>query len=257
MHNEFNSLNLECRQYNAVATEHIHEYHQFVLPCHGSMEICIDGCSSVIDRNLGVFIPSGAKHEFFCSDNGNFVVLDISNHQSIGFCHESDVFCHLNDQKFFRINEKIGHLVSYAASKSTNGDRSLISNAWATLIISELADRVACQPSMKARSLRKALVYISLNFSNKITVALVAREAGVSERSLHALFTDHLDTTPHAYIIAKRIEYAMLLLRTTQKSIQDIAFLSGHADQSALSRSMQKCHGVTPALYRQLTRQGG
>ncbi|WP_082172973.1 helix-turn-helix domain-containing protein [Methylobacterium platani] len=255
MNTDFDGLSVECRRYDASVAEHRHDYHQIVLSNCGKMEIEIEGCSGMIDQGQGAFIASSDRHEFCCVDGGMFLVLDISDGQSIGLCHDPDAFGHLTDRKFFRVDDKIRHLASYASAKTMNKDQSLARKAWATLIISELVDFSKSQLSMKARSIHRALEYIDANFSRKIAVSAIAKETGVSERSLHSLFVDHLNTTPHSYIVAKRIEYAMLLLKTTQKTAPEIASLSGYADQSALSRSMQKHHGVTPAQYRQLTRR--
>lgn len=257
MYGSLGSFNLECRRYEASITEHKHSYHQIVLPNSGKMEIEIAGCSGIVDQTQGAFIASSARHKFRCLDDGAFLVLDIFDIKLIGPFYDSGTFEYLNSHKFFCTDDKIRHLLKYASSKNMKAYQPFIHRAWATLIMTELFEAANYQLSPKIEPIHKAMEYIRSNLSKKITLLSVAKEAGVSERSLHSIFVDNLGTTPYSYIVARRIEHAMFLLQTTQKSVSEIASLSGYIDHSALSRSMQKRHGITPAQFRQSTQRKG
>jgi AraC family transcriptional regulator len=56
--------------------------------------------------------------------------------------------------------------------------------------------------------------------------------------------------SPHQYVLARRIERAKELLRTTELPIIDVALSAGFSSQSHLSHWMLRHTGVSPAVYR-------
>lgn len=81
-------------------------------------------------------------------------------------------------------------------------------------------------------------------------MAEIAAASGVAERRLNALFLARLDSTPYDELMRLRLDFARALLRSTALPIAEIAAMSGHADQSALTRRMRAVLGVTPAALR-------
>ena len=223
---------LECRRYDTVKVEHRHDFHQVVLPFKGTMEIEIDGSAGFVDRCQGAFVAADRKHEFISIDASEFIVLDINSSNLFGINCGHDVFQYLDSKKFFPITRQIECLSGYAAIRKTYLDQEVASTAWATLLISEIIEPIACSHSRNIIALNIATSFINANFSDRLTVELIAKKSGVSVRKLHALFSENLEITPHAYIIKKRLERAMLLLRASDKSLQEIAYLTGHADHT-------------------------
>jgi transcriptional regulator GlxA family with amidase domain len=78
----------------------------------------------------------------------------------------------------------------------------------------------------------------------------MAQAAGVGVSRLHALFRSELDTSPHAWLLALRLERACAWLAGSARPIADVALAAGFSDQSALTRAMRDSLGVTPAAYR-------
>jgi transcriptional regulator GlxA family with amidase domain len=86
--------------------------------------------------------------------------------------------------------------------------------------------------------------------ADPIRSADIARAAGVSPRRLYEAFLKRRETTPHARLMALRLDAAERLLADLDLSIADIALRSGHADQSALTRVMRRERDTTPAEVR-------
>ena len=70
------------------------------------------------------------------------------------------------------------------------------------------------------------------------------------------MFRIAFDATPHAMVLEQRLRMARRLLESTTMPIAEIAVLTGHADQSSLTRSFRRICGDTPAAIRQRARGG-
>jgi AraC-like DNA-binding protein len=67
----------------------------------------------------------------------------------------------------------------------------------------------------------------------------IAKAVGMSTTGLHDVFLKCLATTPHAKLVALRLDAAERLLCDPRLSIAEVAVRSGHSDQSTLTRIMQ------------------
>ena len=83
-----------------------------------------------------------------------------------------------------------------------------------------------------------------------ITVQAVAEHAGFSIDYFNRLFLSHTGFTVMAYIGYRRLKKAVQLLRTTDKSVLDIALEVGYASHEGLIKAFKKEYGVTPSEYR-------
>ncbi|MCR5215259.1 MAG: AraC family transcriptional regulator [Eubacterium sp.] len=83
-----------------------------------------------------------------------------------------------------------------------------------------------------------------------IPVETFAKKYGVSVVSLNKYFSIMYGDTIHKYIRQYRMENAARLLRTTKKSIAEIAAISGYENQSKFGSVFKKKYGVSPLEYR-------
>ncbi len=83
-----------------------------------------------------------------------------------------------------------------------------------------------------------------------ITVQAVAEHAGFSIDYFNRLFLSHTGFTVMAYIGYRRLKKAVWLLRTTDKSVLDIALEVGYASHGGFIKAFKKEYGVTPSEYR-------
>ncbi len=95
---------------------------------------------------------------------------------------------------------------------------------------------------------------VSERIGVRTDVADVAAELGLSVGFLVLAFRTALGTTPHRYIMERRLAYARMELTTPEKGIATIASEAGFADQAHLTRYMRAKLGMTPGAYRRLRR---
>ena len=98
---------------------------------------------------------------------------------------------------------------------------------------------------------RKAVFeYIEETLSNPIHLADLASVAGLSEFHFSRKFKLEFGTTPHAFVLQRKVERAKSLLHMKNVPIKAIAADCGFSDQSHMTRTFRKVLGLTPAEYR-------
>ena len=91
--------------------------------------------------------------------------------------------------------------------------------------------------------------WIEQNYTDSITLAMLAELAGTGEKYLCRFFKAYTGNTPIDYINRLRVERACLKM-TEGSNITQAAFASGFNDMSYFSRIFKRYKGVTPREYR-------
>jgi AraC-like DNA-binding protein len=81
------------------------------------------------------------------------------------------------------------------------------------------------------------------------SLADLAALSGVSRFQLLRGFAREMGTTPHAYLVQRRVRLVRRLL-AAGRSPADAALLAGFADQSHMTRAFVRHFGITPGRYR-------
>ena len=81
-------------------------------------------------------------------------------------------------------------------------------------------------------------------------VRKLARVSGVSEAHFSRSFKQAFGVPPHRYLLTRRIERAMALLRDSELSITEIAFDTGWASLGTFGRIFRDVAGESPGAIR-------
>ena len=95
-----------------------------------------------------------------------------------------------------------------------------------------------------------ALYYINSHFSKNPSVACIAAYLNISESCLTKQFKRHIGTTPARYLMLKKIEYAVFLLKNTALSCDAVAEQAGFFDAAHLYKVLFKNLGTPPSALR-------
>ena len=107
---------------------------------------------------------------------------------------------------------------------------------------------------------KRALDHIEANLGAKMAIEEMASVVGLSKSHFSRAFKCSLGSSPMAYVAARRVERAKLMMTSTRERLTDIAFACGFADQSHLNRCFCRVVGTSPGLWRRMSkyeRQGG
>lgn len=83
-----------------------------------------------------------------------------------------------------------------------------------------------------------------------VDIARIAKELGVSQRTLQRLTSTVLGTTPVRYVQQVRLERALELLRTTDLTLAAVARAVGYQSATTLGTLLRKRRGTTPEQVR-------
>lgn len=103
------------------------------------------------------------------------------------------------------------------------------------------------------RLVRQAMLYIHQNYAQPITRADIARHVNIAEDYLTFCFRQELGTTPIKYLQRFRIQQAKTLLKTTARSVSEIALEVGFSDSGYFTRIFHRETGFSPEAFRHQT----
>jgi AraC-like DNA-binding protein len=109
-----------------------------------------------------------------------------------------------------------------------------------------IRDRRDARPA----TVRRAVDFIEANADIDITVADIARAAGVTARAIQLAFRRHLDVTPAAYLRRVRLEQAHRQLQAADPdhdSVTAVAYRWGFSSPSRFATYYRRTYGVPPS----------
>jgi AraC family transcriptional regulator len=116
--------------------------------------------------------------------------------------------------------------------------------------------RRATVPSraLHATTLARLRDYVMTHLSERILVADLAREAGLSLDRFALAYKEQTGRSPHQAVLALRLAHAADLLRQSKLGLADVAHACGFASQQHLTNAMHRHLGVTPRRLRESAR---
>jgi AraC family transcriptional regulator len=107
--------------------------------------------------------------------------------------------------------------------------------------------RSSCQIS-------KAIDFMEASLEHSIDLPTIAEATGLSPSHFARQFRATVGKAPHQYLMQMRIDRTKRLLSETDRSIAEVAFACGFANQEHLTRLFKRSCGVTPAGFRKVHR---
>ncbi|MGN0612749.1 MAG: helix-turn-helix domain-containing protein [Porcipelethomonas sp.] len=96
----------------------------------------------------------------------------------------------------------------------------------------------------------KAIDYIKTHVSEKITINDIARHLKISVPYLSRLFKAETGENVSEYVVKRKIESALIMLKYSGKSIADISCYLNFSSQSYFTKVFKKYVGMTPKEYK-------
>ncbi|MCO8269841.1 helix-turn-helix transcriptional regulator [Actinoplanes sp. TRM 88003] len=103
------------------------------------------------------------------------------------------------------------------------------------------------------RLLRRVRDRIDRDYAQPLDVEALARGVNVSAGHLSREFRAAFGESPYSYLMTRRIERAMALLRRGDLSVTDVCFEVGCSSLGTFSTRFSELVGMSPSAYRRLT----
>jgi AraC-like DNA-binding protein len=215
----------------------------------------------VVCAGAGFFHAAGALHE---AGPGAITVLHPNEshrswtHPELGLDYlvitlTETMAARLHDR---RVSPSFGDLVIddpecaaalLAACRVTDGGEQAVADALARLFRAHArGGRASARRSPVVRAL---CTYLNDHYAVPLSLRDMASLVNVSPATLTRRFQTELGMPPYEYLVSRRIDAARVLL-SPDRSLSEIAHLTGFADQSHLHRHFTRIVGVTPGRFR-------
>jgi AraC family transcriptional regulator len=100
------------------------------------------------------------------------------------------------------------------------------------------------------RQMRRVLDYINAHLADDLGLVELAAIAGLSPNHFGEAFKVSVGKSPHRFVLERRVQHAMELLRDEVRSIAEIAHATGFSSQSRMTENFRRVTGLTPGQFR-------
>ncbi|MEO1229464.1 MAG: AraC family transcriptional regulator [Myxococcota bacterium] len=98
--------------------------------------------------------------------------------------------------------------------------------------------------------LRRVLEYMDAHLERNVALSELAQVACLSPYHFARSFKRATGAAPHQYLMGRRLDRAMQLIRQGHHGLAEIALKSGFSSQAHFARAFKRATGLTPTQYR-------
>lgn len=250
---------------------HKHDFIELVIVLSGYSRQIIDGSGSEVRAGDVFVIPRGMFHAYRdCSEDFKIVnilyvpeslsmpVLDINllpGFEALWQSKSDDsgqyLAFHLEKEEFPIIREMVLTLVDESQKREPGYQFHMLGGFMSLLgKLARLYSRDHSGSRHRYANMAGVITYLNLNSRKSVPIGKLCAVAGMSKASLMRNFSLATGTTPLQYQLQLRIREAVVMLRSSEKTLAEIAFELGFSDVNYFGRQFKKIIGISPGSYR-------
>ncbi len=217
----------------------------------GKLSITSQGETMIAEKGAMAFINCHKAHEYHAVGPTEFIWahFDGSNIESFyqEFIKENNGFLRkTNNLRIFNILEQI------LVSCRTNQVLSEVQYAKKLylLLLDLIGEEQIETKSIKEGTIDDAFTYIKQHYSEDLTLKDIAAEVNMSVYHFSRVFKARVGYSPYEFLIKTRLDAARYLLKTTNKSIKNIAYAVGYNNVSGFINAFKTKVGISPGKFR-------
>ncbi len=270
----------------AVKTMHYHLYSQIWYVTQGSCIHKVEGQSYTMSAGDAFFIPPKVAHSTELDPESNVIccefdlesvlqhnvvpydkIREITGNISFSMLFQKELFSTRPQFTFSKDGQKqMERLMNTMLDEYNRGDQYYedflqLQILQLLLIIARELQRPPVDEAVKSNLVfdkyREMVVmavnYIDEHFDKPLTLDGMCRISMVSKTYFCYIFKILTGKTFVEYLMEKRIERSMTLLRTTESSVIEIGHAVGFHEPTHFSRTFKKLRGISPREYRNNT----
>ena len=229
-----------------VFPAHIHNSFEFIIATQGEIEITIASNKYTISNNECVLIFPNQIHEIKAKPHANHAILIFSPQLVKEFCKKcesrlpkSNKFC-LDSffiDKITNLNDKMSYVELKGLLYTLCGE------------FDKYADYTEFN-SDKHNLLFKIFKFVAENYKKNCSLYQLSDEINYSYVYLSKHFLKHTGVSYTEYVCHFRINEACYLLKSTNRTVLDIAYECGFDCLRSFNRNFKSIMGITPTKYR-------
>ena len=223
----------------------------FMLILSGTMGIDNMGYSQKAHANEVVLVNCEKKHHYYASPNVDFVYVffkGINACDLVSHLIEKNDGCVFKTKNIHEIRKRFMTIITKQKNLC-----EIKSYEYAEFIYSLLCllPEESDTPKEPEGYVSRAKMIIQKSLEKKITLEELSDGVGLSQSYFLRLFKEETGMTPMEYVAQKKIEASKVLLRTTDMTIQEVAFHLAYSSSSSFNNAFVSRVGLTPKKYRE------
>ncbi len=231
---------------------HIHESIEILYIYEGVQHLSINNVKyKIYAGDMAVIFPN-TLHEYYKDENKHADGLLIICDPKI-FLNMFPDFTNSTPQNPVIKKSSFDNEAVFALN-SVNPEKPFpINLGFVYIIMSHIIDIIEINIKSEAYSeniTKKIIEYIAKNFTNPLTLDIIAKDLCVSKYYISHVFSDKIKMNFRSYIGLIRSEYASKLIRMTNNSLTDICNNSGFESQRTFNRTFRAVYGCSPREYK-------
>ncbi len=243
--NEFQIItnNLNCPY-------HVNSELEFIIATKGKINVFHEGfCETIFVGEASLILPFH-PHSFSVDENSEGKVIMFNYSVAEKLCSKFAPF------SFAKYNFKLDKITFDYLNKllvdvMENNSELIVENLLYTLFHAFLSENIAQSiSSTHAEVFSKAMRYIYLNLDNDLSIGTISKKIGISPLSLRKIFSKYIGVKIGDFINNVKVQKSISLLKSTDLSITEIAFLCGFGSLRSFNRIFYSKINNTPSDFR-------
>ena len=269
-------LHVFWREPQEDTLEHQHAYVELVLILQGQSVHHYNKTSHPVMRGDVLVVAPGTAHSYrnssedfaivnivFLPDRLPIPLIDVPllpGFNAVFHGRDSDggkcPFVHLPEEDFLEMKKLVVQLHHDDETRPSGYRFSMLGTFM--MMLSRLARIYSHEQGRNPQiflHINGAISYLNRHFKEPCPLSKLCQVAGMSRATLQRNFLAATGTSPRQYQLQLRIAEAMTLLRSSDKTIDDIAAELGFGNRNYFSRQFHKITGRTPVQIKKNTEQ--
>ncbi|MFI3169610.1 MAG: AraC family transcriptional regulator, partial [Faecalibacterium sp.] len=222
-----------------------------------TVHILFSGCSLVelgrqqqlLKAGDAFFIFPGQKHTYYNTEEVGYLWIEIDYAAYLDLYHLLDGRFVVHQAESAQFQPALLAILDYLKHVQPVNYYTLSSLCYTFIMkISESVQRL--QAPQLSPLVQAAQQYINLHFRQALPIDTIAEALHVSKSSLTKQFRAQTQDSIGQYILAKKLEYAIMQLKTTQKSCAEIAAEINFYDAAHLNKAFKTHLNILPSDFR-------
>lgn len=176
----------------------------------------------------------------------------------VGFGANGPAVLGLSPRHAARVSDALGRIEAELSEPRLGHELLLRAQLLELIVVLARAEHTPeGDPQRHRPRLEHTLNLIHERYSEQLSLAALARHAGMSISRFSCVFREAVGTSPLEYVAATRMREARQRLRAPGLSIAEVAYAVGFQDSNYFSRSFKQHHGMSPREFRDMARIAG
>lgn len=243
-----------------IYTGYYEQPHDFPLHFHNNLEIsfCFSGCQNIrvgekvycINKGDAIVIFPNNIHEYTADSSQSAKTMFMIFNTKLLSETVPEIITKYPENPYIPAS-KISTDLKIAFKKLAKSENHIEKIGLAFIILSELMQAIPLQPLETNLNMpAKITSYIDDHFTENLTINHLSKVFGYHPSYIAHIFCDHLKIPFRTYLGSLRCQYAAKQIRTSKKSLTEIAYESGFNSLNTFCRCFKTHMGKTPSQYK-------